>query len=66
MAILGYSHDGSKTSSNLFCRQGLTQPKVGRSGGFVAAPAHLRICVGSCTPAYFYLLVVGGFGYCGL
>ena len=39
MAIHGYSHNGSKTNSSLFCRQGLTQPKVGKSGGSVAALA---------------------------
>ena len=27
---------------------------------------YLRLCVGSCTPDYFYLIVVGDYGYCGL
>ena len=61
MATHGYSHNGSKTDLTMFCYKGPAQPKVGKSGGSVAALAPLRICVGSYTPVY--LIVVGDYGY---
>ena len=63
MAILGYSHSGSKTNSNPFLLPGSDITKGGQGWWLRRCACNLRLWARSFTPAYFYLFVVGGYGY---